>query len=92
VISIVARRVRRLPPHLIHRPLDGVDQLGAVRIVEQRRPAGVTEQRRRQHLMAATQGGQGQLPGAPRVSEPVQKHERRAGAGVILSGEHEARA
>ena len=48
-------------------------------------------QRRGQHVVPALERGQHELPRAPRVGEPVQEHERRAGAAAVRGREAHAR-
>ena len=65
-----------------------------VDLARERRPAGVAGQGRRQHVVAALQRGQHELPGPPGVGEAVQADQRRAGAAAMRgreAGDHARR-
>jgi hypothetical protein len=75
--------VRGLEARRVHRALDRVGEHGIADRSFDRRPAGVTGERRRQDVVPPLQRGQDELPAAPGVGEPVQAHERRPRAAVV---------
>jgi hypothetical protein len=79
----VAGEVRRLEARRVHRALDRVGEHGIADRSLDRRPAGVTGERRRQDVVPPLQRGQDELPAAPGVGEPVQAHERRPRAAAV---------
>ena len=80
----VADEVGGLEARVVHRALDRVgDQRVRSTLAVERRPARVAGQRRREHVVAALERGQHELPRPPRVHEAVQAHERRAGAAAV---------
>jgi hypothetical protein len=76
----VAREVRGRHPRRVHRALDGVgDRVVAV----DRRAARVAGQRGGEHVVAALQRRQHELPRPPGVEEAVQQDERRPAAAAV---------
>ena len=74
---------------LVERPLDRIEEFANPGLVGERRTARVTGQRRRQHVVPAFERREHELPGPPRVGEPVQAQKRRAGAAAVGRREHE---
>jgi hypothetical protein len=72
-----------LESSLVHRALDRAGERGLADLSLDRRAARVAGQRERQHVVTVLQGGQDELPGAPRVEEAVQADERRPGAPAV---------
>jgi hypothetical protein len=83
----VAHHVRQVEAGLVHRPLDAIGQRSHGRRALQRRAACVTGQRHGQDVVATLQPRKHELPGAPRVQEPVQAEQRRAVARAMGRGE-----
>jgi hypothetical protein len=71
----------------VHRLLDRVEHRRRAPAIGDRRAAGVPRERRRQHLVAALQRSQYELPRAPCVGEAMQQQQRRALATVMRRGE-----
>jgi hypothetical protein len=67
----------------VHRTLDCIGSKHRTGGARDRRPSCVTRQRRREHVMAALEHRQHELPRPPRVHEAVQADEWRAGAASM---------
>jgi SAM-dependent methyltransferase len=83
----VADDVRRLEPGRLHRALDPIGERRGGQLAVERGAAGVAGERRREDVVVALQRGQDELPGPPRVGDPVHADERRAGASSVIRGE-----
>ncbi len=91
VVKAVARRRPSRVPTIasVERPLDHVEEFANPGLVGGRRTARVTGQRRRQHVVPACECREHELPGPPRVGEPVQAQKRRTGTAAVGRREYE---
>jgi hypothetical protein len=81
--------VRDVEAGLVHRALDAVGERVDADLPLDRGPARVARERDGQDVVAALQGGQHELTGAPGVDEAVQAHQRRPGAAAVLRDERQ---
>ena len=85
--QVAAQRVAddmcRLDSRLVHHRLERVGERALVRLPIERGAAGMTGQRRCEHVVPPLKGRQHKLPGAPRIGEPMQADEWCAAATTM---------
>ena len=72
---------------LVHRPLERVGQEIVSHPAVERRPARMSDERRREHLVMALEVRKHQIPGSPAIDEAVDQQQRRPAATAVKGGE-----